>query len=215
MLLYERRRRSVGLLLGVSLALAGCGSGGDDTAADSAAPSGATTTVEAQANGGSAAAAPTTVGSTSPGEGAAAPSAEPSPICDTIPSFEAISAIVGETVHTAEDNSDPTIQAADGSVLSISQRCDVSGDGIGNAIFQRWDPELGAGILATAESEGQLADYAAPGLPDAVAWANGIAFEHEGLTWYVTAITLDTVGVMDAPAAYDASAELMLAWVNG
>lgn len=208
---FERRWRRAGLVLGVSLALAGCGSG--DTEGATAAPDDSNTATIADETSAPANDTPATdtPATDTPATEAAAPD-EPGPICDGVPSLEVVSAIVGEAVHSAEDNSTPTV-VIEGQT-SIDQRCDLSGDGVGSAIFERWDTATGDDVLAQITADGLVQDIEVPGLPDAVAWANGIMVQHEGLYWLTSAITPDTVGVMDAPGAYEASAALMLEWLG-
>lgn len=128
---------------------------------------------------------------------------EPGPICDSVSSLEVISGIVGEPLTAIEGK------------LIIEQRCDASGASAGAAVFERSDIASGAALLDEAASQGLVVDKTWPELPGAVAWANGVTIEHDGLWYSAVAFTLDTIGQADAPAAYDASAALLIAWIGG
>lgn len=137
---------------------------------------------------------------------------EPGPICDSIPSLDVISSLIGEPIIEARDLSSPSVEIEGN--LVIAQRCEANGGAVGTAIFERSDLVTGAAVLAGVGSQGLAYDGSWPALPGAVAWANGITIEHEGLYYTATAITGGTVGQQDAPAAYEASAALLTEWLG-
>lgn len=197
----------------LALALAACGSSSGTKSGGTSGSSGPT---QSSTAAGAAPAAPAASAATADPASAAtaAPAApsEPGPICDSIPGLDVISTIVGEPLTAIDDHSQPAVEIE--GTLHIAQRCEATGAAIGTAIFERSDLSSGAALLAEIESQGLIHDGSWPGLPGAVAWANGLTIEHEGLYYTATAITPDTVGQLDAPAAYDASAALLAAWIG-
>jgi hypothetical protein len=158
---------------------------------------------------------PDAPGTTGPADPAASTPAPPLadgneffPICETIPSLDVISAIVGETLETVTDYSTPAVEI-EGQVV-INDRCEATGVGFGLAIFERYDVQQGNDLLETVTTV-PISDSR---LPDAIGWANGVMVESDGVYWYATAITPATVGVADAPEAYLASTELLAAWMG-
>ncbi|MGB8858566.1 MAG: hypothetical protein WCC60_04890 [Ilumatobacteraceae bacterium] len=194
----------------IVLALVSCSDSSSGSSAPIASPA---KTIHAPVAPGDTSSVPTETGAAATTPAAPpAPAGEPGPICDSIPGLDTVSAIVGEQMTGVEDNSSPTITIGD--TLNISQRCDVSGGGFGTAIFERVDATQGGGLVAEVQAQGLVVDRQYPGLPGAIAWANGLTIEHDGLYYTATAITADTVGVENAPAAYDASAALLAAWIG-
>jgi len=206
----RRRHLSTGIMVAVALAISACGSSGDSTESDAT-----TAAVETGTETGTETAATTAAveTETETETGTEAVVGEPGPICDSIPSLDVLSSIIGEPVTTAADNSTPTVEI-DGDTV-IGQRCDVGGDGIASIVFERVDLATGAGLLDEIDAQGLAIDRPYPDLPGATAWANGLLIEHDGLFWSATAYTTSTVGQLDAPAAYDASAAVLSAWIDG
>lgn len=223
-----RRRHQAVLILGAVVALAACGGGGGDddgtsvatrpaepaATAASAAPATAAATA-AGAPEASIAGSTTAAPATTPATGAPAvpePAGDLGEVCESIPSLDELAAIVGSPLTNIDDYSSPTVEI-DGETI-VSQRCEVSGDGIGMAIFERYDLVSGQATIDGVRGQELAVDTTWPDLPGAVAWANGVMIEHDGLFLLATAITPDTVGVLDAPEAYEASAELLRAWIG-
>jgi hypothetical protein len=146
-------------------------------------------------------------------DAATAVTGDPGPICDTIPGMGTISAAVGETMTTAKDISNPTQTI--GEDVFISQKCDVSGDGFAVVQFERWDLKQGQATLAPSpDSPDLIQDISFPELPGAIAWANNVVIEHEGLYYAVFAATPQSIGVDNSPEGYAAGAALLKAWIN-
>lgn len=181
------------------VALTGCGSSGGNGATES--------------SSGAAGLPPGSMASITPTSSVEPSGVEPGPICDSVPSLEVISGIVGESITAIEDNSQPSV-VIEGNLI-VQQRCDASGASAGAAVFERSDIASGAALLDEAAAQGLVVDRTWPELPGAVAWANGVTIEHDGLLYSAVAFTPDTIGQADAPAAYDASAALLIAWIAG
>lgn len=196
------------------VALTGCGSSGGGGATEPSSSAAVLPPASVASITPTTDSAPTVVDSVStvPPE-VASSGVEPGPICDSVPSLEVISGIVGEPLTAIEDNSQPSVMIE--GKLIIEQRCDASGASAGAAVFERSDIASGPALLDEAASQGLVVDKTWPELPGAVAWANGVTIELDGLWYSAVAFTLDTIGQADAPAAYDASAALLIAWIGG
>jgi hypothetical protein len=135
------------------------------------------------------------------------------PICDTLPPLDVISAIVGTPVSVVTDYSTPPVVIED--TATLNDRCEATGDDIGLGIFERYDVAQGDQILVAAEEIGaQVLPIDDPRLPGAIGWGNGVMIISDGVYWYATAITPTTVGVADSPEAYASSTELLAAWLG-
>ena len=138
------------------------------------------------------------------------------PICDTIPSLDAIGAILGGRMLSVEDLS-TSVPTPDGVQAIISDKCEATGDPseVRIADFQRLDAVTGAGVIALAQEQGLVFDRSWPELPGAVAWSNTVTIERDGLYYSTFGLTIDVAGVADSPEAYDMAAALLTAWLNG
>jgi hypothetical protein len=159
------------------------------------------------------------VGSPVPDDSAVAESApsglELTPICDTIPSLEEISAILAAAVTTTEDLSSTVVMPA-GVDQVITDKCEATSESSASvtiASFERFDLVSGQGIITQAKEQGLEADFASGDLPGAFAWANGLMIEDDGVYLYATAITELSLTSPDSPAIYEMSAALLKAWL--
>jgi hypothetical protein len=116
-------------------------------------------------------------------------------------------------VTTVTDYSLPLVEL-EGQVLR-TDKCEATGDDIGLGIFERYELQQGQDLLDTVEAQGgTVVAIDDPALAGAVGWANGVMIESDGVWWYATAITPETLGQLDSPAAYDVSAQLLAAWLG-
>lgn len=127
-------------------------------------------------------------------------------ICDTLPPIDVVSGIVGESLTTVTDLSQPALEGM------VSQKCEVTGDGVSLAIFERMDSETAKLIVETA-GEGPVSFDADPDLAGAKGVVNGVMIERDGVIWYATVVRMDWVASIDNPLAYETSGELLRAWL--
>jgi len=198
----RRRHVSASFIVAAAMSVAACGSSGESSGRSSGGSTGGSTGGSSEPD----AQAASVERDTTPTGG------EPGPICDSIPSLDTLTSILREPVTMATDNSSPTVELGGDTV--ITQRCDVSSDGIASIVFERVDLTTGAAILAGIAAEDLAVNRSFPDLPGATAWANGVIIEHDSLFWSAVAITTTTAGQLDAPQAYDDSAAVLSAWIN-
>lgn len=206
------------LVTGLLVTLGACGGGDDDaespaTEVAAAADTGADETDEADTAGEPAEepevteAAPVTDAAEEPTlpEGVELPDSglPDTPICDTIPTPAEVSEVVGEPFTEAIDQSAP---------LGDPKNCELVADTGVFVTFNWMSAELGSGVLAELESQGQVVPYENPDLPGATAYANTITVEHEGFYWEVQVV--NPFLPINDPAVLDLSARLLTAWLE-
>ena len=125
------------------------------------------------------------------------------PICDTIPTPAEVSEVVGEPFTEAIDQSDP---------LGDPKNCELVADTGVFVTFNWMSAELGSGVLAELESQGQVVPYSNPDLPGATAYANTVTVEHDGFYWEVQLV--NPFLAINDPAVLDLSARLLTAWLG-
>jgi hypothetical protein len=203
-------------IVAASALVVGCGGGNDSDASASATSAPADTPVTTASTADESVATDSTA-TTVPSEGSIPEEVlgedDLTPICETVPPLDVISAIVGTPVATVTDYSDPVIEIE--GTVTRNDRCEVVGDDIGLAIFERYDIESADAVLALVEGQGgTVVAIDDPRLSGAVGWGNGVMIESDGVYWYATAITPTTIGQFDAPEAYAASGDLLAAWLG-
>ncbi len=124
-------------------------------------------------------------------------------ICETVPSLEVLSGIVGEPLTKLTELSDP----GEGDCEATSD------DGIGIAKFQKYDLLDGAALAEAVKTQNIVDSYTSAEFPMALAWGNGLMVEHDGAFYSATAITLASIMEPSSAAAYDMSAKLLSAWL--
>lgn len=188
----HHHRTLAGLVLAAALALGACSS--DTPAATPTAPAAGSPTATAPAGD---------AGDT----GASAPAAPATgdDLCATIPSLEAINALLDEPVTTAQ-----LLPRTPGDEI-----CDVTGDGVANVQFQVLTPSDRETLIATTAELGYTAvDLNDPALPGALTYAAAVTVFVGDTGYTVQAITLDTISDPNSPAAAQRSATLLAAWLQ-
>lgn len=176
------RRRFVPLAFACGALLAACGGAeGDDTAH----------------RAGTSAASASDAASTTP--------AAAGGICDGVPSFEVISAALGEPVdHSTE------LERGAGWDL-----CEVAGGDVAHVQFARVTPaQLDESLRVARELGAVVNELEVAGLP-AVSISGAVSVVIGDSEYSVQAIASDTLGVADSPLATDRSAALLAAWLDG
>lgn len=142
---------------------------------------------------------------TTPVANTATPAAADAPICDTIPTLDAIAAVLGEPLTR-------TMPLDRGPGWTI---CDVSGDGMGNVQFGRAvDADLETSRRLAEELGYELVSVQDAGLVDAYAVAGTVWVIIEGVEYSVSAIGSDTIGQDTFALTQQRGAELLATWLG-
>lgn len=141
---------------------------------------------------------------TEPGGATPAPVPADGTLCATIPSLDAINAVLDEPVTTATD-----LPRTPGEAI-----CDVSGDGVSNVQFSMLTPSDRATLESVVAELGYtLTELGDPALPGAVTYAGAVTVFVGDTGYTVQAITFDTITDPNSPAAAQRSAALLSAWL--
>ena len=124
-------------------------------------------------------------------------------ICESVPSLDVLSGIIGEPLTKLTELSGP----GEGDCEATSE------SGIGIAKFQKFDVDTGAALAESVKAQDLVDPYTSAEFPTAVAWANGLMVERDGAFYIATALTLTSIGEPGSAAAYDMSAKLLSAWL--
>jgi hypothetical protein len=129
--------------------------------------------------------------------------ADRGPICESIPTIDAVRAVIDEPFAAGEETSDP---------LGDPQECQLFSETAVFVGFTWFSKELGAGMLDELAKQGQIIAFSDPALPEAAAYANSVIVPSDGVYWQVSVVN-PFVG-SDSPELRDAAAQLLTLWMN-
>ena len=136
---------------------------------------------------------------------ASAAGAAATPICDSLPPIEQISEIVGQPLTQVRDLSD----AGAAALGVVSEKCEVTGEGISLAIFERIEADTAEAIVQAAGN----APVTVPGYDGARGAVNAMFVIRDDVAWMTTVVREQWMATADDPEAYATSAALLDAWL--